>query len=449
MTKWETAPLGKVLDHRKEYITIDDLTNYKLCRVQLHRRGVVLRQHKSGAEIRTKKQQVCRAGDFIVAEMDAKVGGYGFVPSELEGAIVSGHYYLFEVDKRKLYPPYLEVVLQAEILQKQIFAKGSTNYSSVRPSNVLAWHIPLPDMETQKRIAHNFQAIQKKLVEIRREINHQETFLRKLKQTILQNAIQGKLTAVWRKENPEVEPASQLLERIRKEKQRLIAEKKLRKEKPLPPISLTEIPFKIPKGWEWCRLDDILNVRAGIAKGGKRYTGSIRPTPYLRVANVQRGYLELDQVKFLDLPAQEAKKYALQNDDLLVTEGGDPDKVGRCAVWHNEIEGCIHQNHIFCMRPYLRLSVETDFVPLILNSPFCQDYFLGSYKQTTNLASINKTVLRSTPIALPSLVEQAFIIKRVKMLMTTCQVLETEIEKSRSHAVHLLQTVLKESFNRA
>ena len=174
MTKWETAPLGKVLSHRREYITIDDLTNYKLCRVQLHRRGVVLRQHKSGAEIRTKKQQVCRSGDFIVAEMDAKVGGYGFVPSELEGAIVSGHYYLFEVDKRKLYPPYLEVVSQAEILQKQIIAKGSTNYSSVRPSNVLAWHIPLPDMETQKRVTHNFQSIQKKLVEIRRESTHQE-----------------------------------------------------------------------------------------------------------------------------------------------------------------------------------------------------------------------------------------------------------------------------------
>ena len=250
MIKWETAPLDKVHRHRKEYITIDDLTNYKLCRVQLHRRGVVLRQHQSGAEIRTKKQQVCRSGDFIVAEMDAKVGGYGFVPSELEGAIVSGHYYLFEVDKRKLYPPYLEVVSQAEILQKQIFAKGSTNYSSVRPSNVLAWHIPLPDMETQKRIAHNFQAIQKKLVEIRREITHQETLLGKLKQTILQNAIQGKLTADWRKENPEVEPASQLLERIRKEKQRLIAEKKLRKEKPLPEIVQDEIPFKIPKGWD-------------------------------------------------------------------------------------------------------------------------------------------------------------------------------------------------------
>ena len=76
--KMKMVPLSKVLRHRKDKITIDDSTNYKLCRVQLHRRGVVLRQMMSGAKIRTKTQQVCKRGDFIVAEMDAKVGGYGF-----------------------------------------------------------------------------------------------------------------------------------------------------------------------------------------------------------------------------------------------------------------------------------------------------------------------------------------------------------------------------------
>ncbi len=93
-----TARLGEALRHRKGSITIDDTTSYKLCRVKLHRRGVVLRQHLGGAEINTKKQQVCKAGDFLVAEMDAKVGGYGFVPPDLDGAIVSSHYYLFELN---------------------------------------------------------------------------------------------------------------------------------------------------------------------------------------------------------------------------------------------------------------------------------------------------------------------------------------------------------------
>ncbi|MCY4363488.1 MAG: restriction endonuclease subunit S [Gammaproteobacteria bacterium] len=392
---------------------------------------------------------VIQPGSIAYNPYRVNVGSIGLTPDGVYG-LVSPAYVVFRAKERELVPEVLLDFLKSSEGLRQInkLARGTVR-KALRFDELCKIDFPTIPYDQQIKILERKQNFNQQHRRLLSEITRQETLLGKLKQAILQDAIQGKLTAAWRKENPEVEPASQLLERIRKEKQHLIAEKKLRKEKPLPPISLTEIPFKIPKGWEWCRLDDILNVRAGIAKGGKRYTGSIRPTPYLRVANVQRGYLELDQVKLLDLPGQEAEKYALQNDDLLVTEGGDPDKVGRCAVWHNEIEGCIHQNHIFCMRPNLRLSVETDFVPLILNSPFCQDYFLGSYKQTTNLASINKTVLRSTPIALPSFVEQAFIIKQVKMLMTTCQVLETEIEKSRSHAVHLLQTVLKESFNRA
>jgi restriction endonuclease S subunit len=194
--KWKSTALGEVMRHRKGSITIEDTTTYKLCRVQVHRRGVVLRQELAGAGISTKKQQVCRAGDFLVAEMDAKVGGYGFVPPELDGAIVSSHYYLFEVDTKKLHPEFLEVVSQAEILQQQIVAKGSTNYSSIRPGSVLEWKIPLPlDLKVQKQIARNFQAIQSKLAAVSEEITHQQSLLAKLKQAILQEAIQGKLTA--------------------------------------------------------------------------------------------------------------------------------------------------------------------------------------------------------------------------------------------------------------
>lgn len=447
MMDWKTTKLGELLRHRKGSITIDDATSYKLCRVQLHRRGVVLRQRLRGAEIRTKSQQVCKAGDFLVAEMDAKVGGYGFVPPELDGAIVSSHYFLFEVDQTKLLPAYLEVLSQALILQQQIVAKGSTNYSAIRPSAVLGWQIPLPEMSVQKRIAANFETIQSKLALANNEITRQQSLIATLKQAILQEAIQGKLTADWRAAHLDVEPVSKLLQRIQVEKARLIAAKKLRPEKPLPKITSDEIPFEIPKGWEWCRLDDFLNVRAGIAKGGKRYAGSTTPTPYLRVANVQRGYLDLAEIKYLDLPAGEVKKYALEDGDLLVTEGGDPDKVGRCAVWRAEVEGCVHQNHIFSMRPYANLSLELEVVPLMLNSPFCRTHFLGAYKQTTNLASINKTVLRSTPIPLPPLAEQKAIVEKVEALMATCRALEAEIEHSRTHAANLLQAVLREAFS--
>src|SRR3989454_6680728 len=101
-TVWPRVRLGGVLRHRKEFVAIDDLTTYRRPRVQLHAQGIVLRDEVLGGLIKTKQQQVCHAGDFLVAEIDAKVGGFGIVPEALDGSIVSSHYFLFEADVRKL-----------------------------------------------------------------------------------------------------------------------------------------------------------------------------------------------------------------------------------------------------------------------------------------------------------------------------------------------------------
>src|SRR5437867_4102966 len=94
--------LGELLTQRKEFIRIDDSQEYLRCRVQLHAKGVVLRDRVEGAVIKTKEQQVCRDGEFLIAEIDAKVGGFGVVPPELDGSIVSSHYFLFAVDADRL-----------------------------------------------------------------------------------------------------------------------------------------------------------------------------------------------------------------------------------------------------------------------------------------------------------------------------------------------------------
>src|SRR5712691_3784404 len=100
--QWPKVRLGEVLRYRKEFITIDDLPTYKRPRVQLHVQGIVLRDQVRGAFIKTKTQQVCRTGEFLVAEIDAKVGGFGIVPDSLDGSIVSSHYFLFVIDEAKL-----------------------------------------------------------------------------------------------------------------------------------------------------------------------------------------------------------------------------------------------------------------------------------------------------------------------------------------------------------
>lgn len=155
---WGEVPLGEVIRQRKSFITIDDDATYKRCRVQTGARGVVLRDAVPGAEIKTKKQQVCRSGDFLVAEIDAKMGGYGLVPSSLEGAVVSSHYFLFEVNEAQLDREYLGWFSRAARFFDQVRAVGSTNYAAIRPGSVLQYTMPLPPLAEQRQIVEHLDA---------------------------------------------------------------------------------------------------------------------------------------------------------------------------------------------------------------------------------------------------------------------------------------------------
>ena len=148
---WPTATLASAIKYRKEFIQIDDLANYKRCRVQLHAQGIVLRDTILGAEIKTKKQQVCKAGDFLVAEIDAKVGGFGVVPDDLDGAIVSSHYFLFQINDEVLDRRFLDFFIHTPTFREQVTAQGSTNYAAIRPDHVLGYKIPLPTLAEQRR----------------------------------------------------------------------------------------------------------------------------------------------------------------------------------------------------------------------------------------------------------------------------------------------------------
>jgi len=146
---WKNVSLGELISQRKEFIEIKPDETYMRCRVQTSARGIVLRDRVEGSTIKTKKQQVCRAGEFLVAEIDAKMGGYGVVPSELEGAIVSSHYFLYHVDETKLLRSFLDWYSKTPLFFEQVKARGSTNYAAIRPEAVLGYSIPLPSLEEQ------------------------------------------------------------------------------------------------------------------------------------------------------------------------------------------------------------------------------------------------------------------------------------------------------------
>lgn len=162
---WPLVPLGEVVTHRKEFIRIDDLSKYKRCRVQLHTQGVILRDEVDGSLIKTKTQQVCRADEFLVAEIDAKMGGFGLVPRELDGAIVSSHYFLFTPKPEKLNTAFLGYYCRTPAFRDQVTSRGTTNYAAIRPSHVLGYTIPLPSLEEQQRIVCRIDSLDSKIQE--------------------------------------------------------------------------------------------------------------------------------------------------------------------------------------------------------------------------------------------------------------------------------------------
>jgi type I restriction enzyme, S subunit len=445
MSVWSTVRLGEVIRHRKGSITIDDALTYKLCRVQLHRRGVVLREHRNGAEIRTKKQQVCRAGDFLVAEMDAKVGGYGFVPLGLDGAIVSSHYFLFELDETQLWPAFLEVISQAEILQGQIVAKGSTNYAAIRPASVLGWEIPLPPLAVQKRMAANFTRARAALAAAEQEIAHQETLVAKLKQAILQEAITGRLTAGWRAAQSDMEPASQLLARICVEKKRLVAVKKLRPEKSPPPIPEAGIPFAIPEGWEWCRLGSVISgTESGWSPACLKQQASEGKWGVLKTTAVQICEYLPHENKELPASLEPRPEHEVEVGDILMTRAGPANRVGICALVRATPPKLMISDKIVRFRPVL---VKGEYLELFSNTPEFQKLIEASKQgMAQSQVNISQENLKATVLPLPPLREQTEIVARVERLIERCRELEAEIVRSRAHAAHLHQAVLREAF---
>ena len=171
---WPVVALGEVVRHRKDFITIQPDEIYSRCRVQTSARGIVLRDRVPGDAIKTKKQQVCRAGEFLVAEIDAKLGGYGLVPDELNGAIVSSHYFLFEIDTEHLLRKFLHWYCKTPNFLEQVNARGSTNYAAIRPDNVLTYTIPLPPLNEQRRIVAKLDTVAELVGERRKVIETAE-----------------------------------------------------------------------------------------------------------------------------------------------------------------------------------------------------------------------------------------------------------------------------------
>ena len=172
------------------------------------------------------------------------------------------------------------------------------------------------------------------------------------------------------------------------------------------------------KKWKTEPLISSTEIVSGVTKGKKYISNELIEVPYMRVANVQDGHLNLSEIKTIAVTEKEIKQYKLIKGDLLLTEGGDPDKLGRGAIWNNEISKCIHQNHIFRVR-ILDKSINPIFLSALIASKYGKGYFLKAAKQTTGIASINSTQLKAFPLIKPPIKLQnqfAVIVEKVESI---------------------------------
>lgn len=157
---------------------------------------------------------------------------------------------------------------------------------------------------------------------------------------------------------------------------------------------------RIPKGWTLKRLKHLGQVRSGLAKGKKHDAGTeTLELPYMRVANVQDGHIDLSDVATLEVAADDVERYSLAVGDVLMNEGGDYDKLGRGAVWEGKVAPCLHQNHVFAVR--LDDVAWAPWVSALTRTAYAKFYFMNNSKQSTNLASISQSNVKEWPVVMP------------------------------------------------
>jgi type I restriction enzyme S subunit len=202
---------------------------------------------------------------------------------------------------------------------------------------------------------------------------------------------------------------------------------------------------KIPAHWEVKRLKFTADIQTGLTLG-KDYKGrNIVNRPYLRVANVQDGFLDLETITEISIPVEDSPRYELKFGDVLMTEGGDFDKLGRGYVWEEQIEGCLHQNHVFAVRPNLE-HLDSHYLAALMTSHYGKAYFTSTSQQTTNLATTNRTKLSNFPMPLPDVAEQKNIIdyisKKNQQLLLIIEKLTQQIDTLQKYRSALVSAAI-------
>lgn len=428
--------IGDLIHRHKELIKVEDDVTYKQVTIRVRHKGVVLRGTQQGSSIGTKNQYVARQGQFILSRIDARQGAFGVVPPELEGAIITNDFWCFDINEQLVLRDFFYTLIQApdfdEACKKASI--GTTNRQRINEDFFLNYELDIPPLANQQAAVRQIAAARQNLTRIDAELTHQAILIIRLRQAVLREAVQGYLVP----QDTTDEPAPALLARIRAEKQRLIKEKELRPDKPLPPLNETETPYKVPQGWAWCRLGEVARFIDYRGKTPVKTSSGVR---LITAKNIKMGYLTKEPQEFIAEEGYDAwmTRGLPENGDVLFTTEAP---LGNVAQLELEERIALAQRTIL-LRPYA--SWNKQFLKfLLLSDPIRRQIFAKASGMAAE--GIKASFLKNIPIPLPPLLEQQRIVAKATELLGHCTALEAELKRAQQTAETLHAAALREAF---
>lgn len=396
---WQLYRLGQLFDERKEKVSDKD---YPPLSVTMN--GIVPQLETAAKSDDSDNRKLVKVGDYVINSRSDRKGSGGISSHDGSVSLIS-----IVMKPKGVHPRFAHHLLRSRAFQEEFYRWGHgivADLWTTRFADMKNIRLYLPDLDTQKAIADFLDretACIDQLIEKKQRL---VVLLGEQRSAAISSAV-----TVGLDDTAElVSTGSQYLPQV-------------------------------PATWRVWRLKHLAEIRGGLTLG-RQIPDDVEATlsPYMRVANVQAGWLDLSDVAEIPVTEVEKKRYCLRYGDVLMNEGGDNDKLGRGAVWKCEIASCVHQNHVFAVRPHD--AQYSDWISLATNARYARDFFYLHSNQSTNLASISKTNLSRFPIALPPIDEMKATLRalwdRVRKLDGIGEKTKTSIDRLKEYRAALI-----------
>lgn len=440
MSKWKKVKIGDFLTEREGRYKPDDSKISKYKRLdKIDFSGTI---HISDKPTKTD-MIIVHPGDLVISGINVAKGAVAVYQGD-EPVCATIHYSSYTFDSSKVDLDYFKYFVKSPAfiatLQKQV--KGGIK-TEIKPKHLLPLEISIPDLQTQQEIVKKISLQLQKTEQLSVEIESQKNYIKQLRQNILQDAIEGKLTADWRKQNPVQKgnpdyDAEALFEQIQKERNNE------KKQKDLSPITDKEKPFEIPEGWKWVRLGEIIKElpRNGYSPKAVDFQTPIKT---LKLGAVTYGVFDPNEYKYINEEISKDAYCWLKNGDFLIERSNSVEYVGICAIYTGKDNEFMYPDLLMRFRTQDILSKQ--YIHTALISPFNRSYFMSSAKGAQKtMPKINQECVVNTMIPLPHLAEQKEIVTQVEKYLRSVSALKIQITERIQLTKQIMQNLLKEKF---